>query len=136
RWELNTPLADVSKHVQTFRPGQKSTVYPCLDTANTDCNSMTPIGLVVAGDKGIPTAMTQTYYNAFAPRIGISWSPGNSGKASIRAGWGMFYNPLEQLVLEQFSAEPPFGVSTFPVGTLFNLPFLGQNGPPNGTTGS
>ena len=40
----------------------------------------------------------------------------------------MFYNPIEQLVLEQFSAEPPFGVSTFPVGTLFNAPFLGQDG--------
>jgi len=128
RWELNTPLADVSKHVQTFRPGQKSTVYPCLDTANTDCNSMTPIGLVVAGDKGIPTAMTQTYYNAFAPRIGISWSPGNSGKTSIKAGWGLFYNPIEQLVLEQFSAEPPFGGSTFPFNTFFNTPFLDQSG--------
>ena len=22
RWELNTPIADISKHVQTFRPGK------------------------------------------------------------------------------------------------------------------
>ena len=29
RWELNTPLADVAQHVETFRPGQSSTVYPC-----------------------------------------------------------------------------------------------------------
>jgi hypothetical protein len=128
RWELNTPLADVSKHVQTFRPGQTSTVYPCENTTNTDCSSMTPIGLVVPGDAGIQGGLTQTYYKAFAPRIGIAWSPGNSGKTSIRAGFGMFYNPIEQLVLEQFSAEPPFGVSTFPVGTLFNTPFLGQDG--------
>ena len=28
RWELNTPLADISRHVQTFRPGQSSTDYP------------------------------------------------------------------------------------------------------------
>ena len=128
RWELNTPLADVSKHVQTFRPGQTSTVYPCMDTANTDCSSMTPVGLVVAGDKGVPTSMTQTYYNAFAPRIGVSWSPGSSGKTSIKAGWGLFYNPIEQLVLEQFSAEPPFGGSTFPFNTFFNTPFLDQSG--------
>ena len=40
----------------------------------------------------------------------------------------MFYNPIEQLVLEQFSAEPPFGGSTFPVNTLFNQPFLDQSG--------
>ena len=43
--------------------------------------------------------------------MGIAWSPGDSGKTSIRAGWGLFYNPMEQLVLEQFSAEPPFGGS-------------------------
>jgi hypothetical protein len=128
RWELNTPIADVSKHVQTFRPGQVSTVYPCLDTVNTDCASMTPVGLVVPGDAGVPNALTQTYYKAFAPRIGISWSPGTSGKTSIKAGWGLFYNPIEQLVLEQFSAEPPFGGSTFPFNTFFNTPFLDQSG--------
>jgi hypothetical protein len=127
RWELNTPLADVSKHVQTFRPGQTSTVYPC-GGPNTDCTSMTPVGLVVAGDAGVPTGLTQTYYKAFAPRIGISWSPGTSGKTSIKAGWGLFYNPIEQLVLEQFSAEPPFGGSTFPFNTFFDTPFLDQSG--------
>jgi hypothetical protein len=128
RWELNTPLADISKHVQTFRPGQVSTIYPCMDTDNTDCSSMTPIGLVVSGDKGISDGLTQTYYKAFAPRIGIAWSPGTSGKTSIKAGWGLFYNPIEQLVLEQFSAEPPFGGSSFPFNTLFNTPFLDQSG--------
>ena len=149
RWELDTPIGDVSRHVQTFRPGQIDTVFPCqlqnlpgTSTPNpliatfgsADCsptgaaNAVFPTGLVVPGDKGIPTGLTQTYYKAFAPRIGIAWSPGNSGKTSIRAGWGLFYNPIEQLVLEQFSAEPPFGGSTFPVGTLFNQPFLGQDG--------
>ncbi|HTE90609.1 MAG TPA: carboxypeptidase regulatory-like domain-containing protein [Terriglobales bacterium] len=128
RWELNTPIADISKHVQTFRPGQVSTVFPCMDTVNTDCSSMTPVGLLVPGDKGVPNGLTQTYYKAFAPRIGVAWSPGTSGKTSIRAGWGLFYNPIEQLVLEQFSAEPPFGGSTFPFNTLLNEPFLDQSG--------
>jgi hypothetical protein len=128
RWELNTPIADVSKHVQTFRPGEKSAIFPCLDTVNTDCSSMTPVGLLVPGDKGIPNALTQTYYKSFAPRIGVSWSPGSSGKTVIKAGWGLFYNPIEQLVLEQFSAEPPFGGSTFPFNTFFNTPFLDQSG--------
>jgi hypothetical protein len=128
RWELNTPIADVSKHVQTFRPGETSTVYPCKDTVNTDCSSMTPVGLLVPGDAGVPNGLTQTYYKAFAPRIGLAWSPGSSGKTSIRTGWGLFYNPIEQLVLEQFSAEPPFGGSTFPFNTLFNQPFLDQSG--------
>jgi len=127
RWELNTPLADIAQHVETFRPGQSSTVYPC-GGPNTDCSSQAAVGLVVPGDPGVPAGMTQTYYKAFAPRLGIAWSPGNSGKTSIRAGWGLFYNPVEQLVLAQFGAEPPFGGSTTVNETQFNLPFLGQDG--------
>ncbi len=140
RWEFNSPLADIGHRVQTFRPGQNSTVYPCqlsqysiqyfrnLGFPGQDCNSagVVPTGLVVPGDKGVPPGLTQTYYKAFAPRIGIAWSPGKSGKTSIRAGWGMFYNPIEQLVLEQFSAEPPFGGSTAIFGTFFNTPYYAQ----------
>src|SRR5262249_23275951 len=134
RWELNTPLADAGKKVQTFRPGQLSTIYPCtlpttsplFDPVNgiTDCNSagVTPLGLVVPGDKGIPNGLSETYYKPSAPRIGLAWSPsakdgfmsklfGGPGKTSIRMGYGIFYTPVEHLVLEQFSAEPPFGGS-------------------------
>jgi Carboxypeptidase regulatory-like domain len=129
RWELNTPITDTAHHVQTFRPGQSSTVYPCVDDPSvTDCTSQTPIGLVFPGDTGVPAALTQTYYKAFAPRIGIAWSPGKSGKTSIRAGFGLFYNPVEQLVLEQFGAEPPFGGSVVLSETQFNTPFVTQDG--------
>lgn len=143
RWEFNSPLNDIGHHVQTFRPGQSTTTYPCQLSAysvnyfetqygvtNPNCanTGVSPTGLVVPGDKGVPPGLTQTYYKAFAPRIGIAWSPGKSGKTSIRAGWGMFYNPIEQLVLEQFSAEPPFGGSTLIFGTMFNTPFVAQAG--------
>ena len=144
RWELDTPMVDIGHRVQTFRPGQQDTQFPCVIGAagsaslgfpvGTSCDpggpaqSVYPLGLVVPGDKGVPPGLTSTYYKSFAPRIGIAWSPGDSGRTSIRAGWGMFYNPIEQLVLEQFSAEPPFGDSSFFSGTLFNTPFVGQSG--------
>lgn len=134
RWELTTPIADVGRRVQTFRPGQVTSVFPCMNTAYdqalgvTDCTSVFPTGIVFPGDKGVPPGLTQTYYKAFAPRMGVAWSPGSSGKTSIRAGWGLFYNPIEQLVLEQFSAEPPFGGSVFLVETMFNTPFYPQSG--------
>jgi hypothetical protein len=151
RWELDTPLADALHHVQTFRPGQNSTVYPCALTSTeqttfgtSDCTAagVQPTGLVVPGDKGVPAGLTQTYYKAIAPRIGIAYSPnftsgllgalfGANGKTSIRSGWGLFYNPMEQLVLEQFGAEPPFGGSTFLPSTFLNTPFIGQNGTVN-----
>jgi hypothetical protein len=144
RWELFTPLTDIGKRVQTFRPGQSTSIYPCqlspqtivrfedLGVVNPDCSNtgVSPTGLVVPGDQGIPGGLTQTYYRTFAPRIGIAYSPGSSGKTSIRAGWGLFYNPVEQLVLEQFSAEPPFGGSSGISNSLFNTPFVLQDGTP------
>jgi Carboxypeptidase regulatory-like domain len=153
RWELDTPLTDIAGHVETFRPGQNSTVYPCgittsasywendWDVANPTCaNTGTePTGLVVPGDPGVPAGMTSTYYKAFAPRFGIAYSPnfsdgflgklfGNNGATSIRAGWGLFYNPMEELVLAQFGAEPPFGGSSSLFETFFNTPFIYQAG--------
>ncbi len=144
RWELDTPLKDVLGHVQTFRPGQNSTTFPCTSTPLANC----PTGLVVPGDKGVPAGLTSTYYKAIAPRIGLAYSPnfndgflgkvfGNNGKTSIRTGWGLFYNPMEQLVLEQFGAEPPFGSSPGLSTTFFNTPFITQQGNviPNGFNG-
>jgi len=154
RWELTTPQADAGQKVQTFRPGQATTIYPCqlsaatqasLGYADANCNpggsaqAVFPLGVVVPGDTGVPKGLSNTYYKSFAPRIGMAWSPdakdgflgklfGGAGKTSIRAGFGIFYNPVEQLVLEQFSAEPPFGGSTFVFNTQFNTPFLGQDG--------
>jgi hypothetical protein len=155
RWELNTPFYDNGNRLQTFRPGQATTQYPCWlsqeNAANLglnagDCgqnsgtnNAIFPLGLVFPGDKGVPRGLTSTDWKSFAPRIGIAYSPsategwmgklfGGPGKSSIRAGYGIFYNPIEQLVLEQFSAEPPFGGSSFLSSPLFSTPYLSQAG--------
>ncbi len=114
----------------------------------TDCsetgpaNSVFPLGLVFPGDKGVPSGLTTTDYKGFAPRVGVAWSPGwtegwlakltgGPGNTSIRAGYGIFYNPIEQLVLAQFSAEPPFGGSIDLSNPNFNTPFLLQDGTQN-----
>ena len=158
RWELNTPYYDTGNRLQTFRPGQISTKYPCVlnpnnpDSANliadygsADCSptgpasAVFPTGLVFPGDPGVPRGLTHTYYKGFGPRLGLAWSPGwtdgwlakltgGPGNFSIRMGYGLFYNPIEELVMEQFSAEPPFGGSTELSSTLLNLPFEYQSG--------
>jgi hypothetical protein len=160
RWEYSPPLTDISGHVETFRPGENSTVYPCginssgpgaslsywqntfatygqSGPINCATTGAEPTGLVVPGDPGVPAGMTATYYKSFAPRIGIAYSPnftsgplgtlfGGNGKTSIRAGWGLFYNPIEELVLAQFGAEPPFGGSSSLSDVFFNTPFVNQ----------
>jgi outer membrane receptor protein involved in Fe transport len=152
RWEYSPPPTDIAGHVETFRPGQNSTVYPCgvttsasywesLGVANPNCanTGSAPTGLVVPGDPGVPAGLTSTYYKAFAPRIGLAYSPsftggplekifGSNGKTSIRTGWGLFYNPIEELVLAQFGAEPPFGGSSSLSDVFLNTPFVNQGG--------
>jgi outer membrane receptor protein involved in Fe transport len=163
RWELNTPYTDNGNRLQTFRPGQATTQYPCflsqaneaaLGASSQDCgenspnNAYFPLGLVFPNDQGVPRGLTTTYYKGFAPRIGLAYSPswtegwlakltGGPGKSTIRGGYGIFYNPIEQLVLEQFSAEPPFGTSVFLSSPQFNTPFVSQSGTqsPNNSNG-
>lgn len=154
RWEMNTPLTDIGQKVQTFRPGENTTIYPCqlspasianfqtnYGIANPDCNNtgVLPTGLVFPGDKGVPKGLTNTYFKAFAPRLGLNYSPGwtegplrvltgGPNKLTISMGYGIFYNPIEQLVLEQFSAEPPFGGSNSITSPLLQTPFVDQSG--------
>jgi hypothetical protein len=143
RWEFNQPIYDAGKRYQTFRPGQATTTYPCqlsaasqasLGYPDANCNpggsaaAVFPLGLVVPGDKGVPQGLTDSYYKSFAPRIGIAWDPWKNGKTTIRGGFGLFYNPIEQLVLEQFQGEPPFGGSSLLSEGLFNTPFISQDG--------
>src|SRR5450432_721251 len=56
RWEMNTPLTDIGKKVQTCRPGEVSTIYPCTlppssplfiagSVENCDAAGVTPVGL-------------------------------------------------------------------------------------------
>ena len=161
RWELNSPYVDTGNRLQTFRPGYASTEYPCQLSPNnptssslistygsTDCsptgpaNALFPLGLAFPGEPGVPRGLTNTNYGGFEPRLGLAWSPswtdgwlakltGGPGNFSIRAGFGLFYNPIEQLVLEQFSAEPPFGGSIFLSNSNFNLPFVPLSSDPN-----
>jgi len=123
RWEFNQPIYDAGLRYQTFRPGQADTVFQYSGDP-----AMFPLGLVIPGDKGVPKGLTASYYHAFAPRIGMAWDPFKDGRTTIRAGWGLFYNPIEQLVLEQFQGEPPFGGSSLISEGLFATPFVSQNG--------
>jgi len=45
---------------------------------------------------GVPAAVPHDYRKQFAPRLGIAYSPGDSGKTVFRAGFGLFHNDLAQ----------------------------------------
>jgi len=124
RWEVSMPFYDTQGKIQTWVPGQTSTVFP-----------LSPTGLVFPGDKGIPKTLAPTDYNNFAPRVGLAYSPGFSdgalgkifggpGKTSIRAAYGIYYTSIEDLNLFYEVADAPFGLYwTAPVSVMFDEPF-------------
>ncbi len=65
----------------------------------------------------------------FAPRLGIAYSPGASGKTSIRAGFGMAYDVIFDNVGS--TAYPPQLSSTYDAvnfPNIFKQPFLANGG--------
>ena len=98
-WQIDTPTVNNyhDNHAMTaFRPGQQSTVFPNA-----------PIGNLFQGDSGVHATGT-TKYNHFGPRFGFAWSPGNSGKTSVRAGYGIYFNRMLEEQELQFILQAPF----------------------------
>ena len=124
RWEVSMPWYDTQGKIQTFNPGQQSTVFP-----------LAPEGTVFPGDKGIPKTLAPTKYDNFGPRIGLAYSPGftdgllgavfgGPGKTSIRAAFGMYYTSIEDLNLFYEVADAPFGLYwSTPAPVMFDEPF-------------
>ncbi len=46
-------------------------------------------------------------YGAFAPRLGITWAPGNSQKMVIRAGYGMAFDPIGSFQVSSVATSVP-----------------------------
>lgn len=104
-WQINTPQNDIYNGgvaINAFRPGQQSTVFPTA-----------PAGLLFPGDKGISVSSYGNPLDHFAPRLGFAWSPDSARKWSIRAGFGIYYNQIEEEVTLQNLQSPPFSLTDF-----------------------
>jgi hypothetical protein len=63
----------------------------------------------------------------FAPRIGVAWQPGNSGKLVIRAGAGLFYDRVSTIAMSSaYGNNPPYAANVtygFPNSQTLADPF-------------
>jgi hypothetical protein len=125
RWDYIMPFWEKYNEVQTIIPGRHSVLYPGL-----------PEDLVVPGDPGIPSTISPSKPDNFAPRIGLAYAPefdggilkeifGDGGKSSIRASYGIFYTAFPGLSAGVMYGVPPFGYNYLsPEPPLFATPFI------------
>ena len=121
RYEPFLPWAEANNRINTVVPGRQSTVVPDA-----------PVGVLFPGD--VPRGLANADLNNFAPRIGLAWDVFGTGRTSVRAGYGLFYESVNADSLAQ--ENPPFaGTSDIFSGRVEN-PYgsLGLTPPPVKTT--
>jgi Carboxypeptidase regulatory-like domain len=126
RWEVSTPWYDATNKLEALVPGEQSLSFPGA-----------PLGLVVPLDPGIPRTLAPIGYKNFAPRVGIAYAPsvegggflakllGGPGKTSIRTGYGLFYQGIEDATSFYESGDAPYGSNwVSPVPPLLVSPYI------------
>ena len=116
RYELNQIPREQQDRLVAFRPGVQSRRLPDA-----------PPGLLLEGDPGVERVLATIRTN-FGPRIGLAWDPLGDGRMSLRAGYGIYFDPLLQVVFTNLAVNVPFTVTA--AGTTprnFADPFSGQS---------
>lgn len=84
RWSVEIPRTEGQNYTSNFDPA----------VPNPGAGGR-PGALVFASScSGCNTQWAKTFYDDVGPRIGMAWSPGNSGKTAIRAAYSIVYGPL------------------------------------------
>ena len=126
RWDRIAPWSEKYNQISTFVAGAQSIVFPGA-----------PAGILYPGDPGVPNTLAQIDNHAFAPRVGLAWSPqgepdsvlgkmlGSPGTTSVRASFGNFYTAIDALSIGVLAANAPYGTTyTSPLPPLFATPFI------------
>src|SRR5581483_2315297 len=119
RWDPFFPFQETAGRVNCYVPGAKSQKFPNA-----------PVGLLVGGDPGCPSAGTDNALNQFAPRLGFAYRLTQDGRTSIRGGAGYYYTSASSDTFTM-QTNAPFSPQIFLNGVSFADPYgsAGVNNP-------
>src|SRR2546426_977980 len=128
RYSLFSQPTDAEGHATGFDPRRFNiAAAPQIDlaTGNLVPGTGTPLNGVIIGGQNSSFGDTVARRDAkdFAPRIGVAWDPFKTGKTSVRAGYGIFYDSPSVGTQEngEFS-NPPFVQNVTISSTALNNP--------------
>ena len=117
RWEPFLPYWDLEDRLAVWRPGEQSTRY-----------TNAPVGIRYAGESDLPRGAINNRWGYVAPRVGFAWDLFGDGKTALRGGYGIFYDQLNTIALNNQANQAPFGtvVTTFgSINNSFANPYAG-----------
>jgi outer membrane receptor protein involved in Fe transport len=98
RWDPYVPYTDANNRIGAYRPGVQSQVYPNA-----------PTGAVYPGDPGIEAGTYDASWWNFGPRLGFAYDVFGTGRTSLRAGYGVFYDKPNTITTNSQATQGPFG---------------------------
>jgi hypothetical protein len=132
RYEPQQVMKEIRGRIQQFHPDAQKAGYHSVIVPTA------PAGLMFIGDTyggtGVPDRGQTGDYNNFGPRLGIAWDPTGTGKMSLRAGGGLFYESrLPGLFLNDAAISSPFSLRIDLIDSTTSAPgtLSSQIGGPN-----
>jgi outer membrane receptor protein involved in Fe transport len=134
RYDPFFPWKETKGRTEIFSPS----AYAAGVTSSVFTNA--PPGLLFPGDPGVPQYGNNSNYKNFEPRLGFAYDVHGNGKTSIRGGFGIFYDSLQNGIYNnRFVDTSPFSVQVNlnpvnpnpPISSLipFSNPYLGMTNP-------
>ena len=129
RWEPFLPPVDNLNDQICYDPTftKRSTYYPTAPPGILFPGPPEGSGSLGKGDPGCPRSMVPNRWKNVAPRIGLNVDPFGTGKTSVRAGFGIFWDQARLIAWNRFSTAQPFDESVIVNGPKVLQPSLSGN---------